>query len=869
MIFFYLISMILFTWFVGKITLSKSILKQEPFYFTVAIGYAVSQILFYLSYLIVHNGYSAFYGVCAVAVAGFIYALKEAISNHTFTLSKESLLLGGFSILLILIVAIPYIYYGVGSYWHTASEDGFDALNAKDYLLGTITSLKEFLPSASAIERYQSLRGGIENSFIYTNIAIQYSSITFWTIFTGFYHSFDPFILQAVFNFLLMFGGLYIFLRYRLEYTINHALLIAISATGAHLYFGSFINMHEGTMILGAIIPYLLFALFSYQVNTQRTYLFIAIFLTLFLLITYPQPVIFFIAPFVAMILHSYIQPIIRYIRANKFLLFTLIILSITIAGYAYLFVQHYMAFSTSRFRSWGISLEPQMLLIYWGLAQSNITNGGTINPHIFSSVVLQTILFIIASIYLVLTFLGARLIIQKFPYFKWFIVFWIVWFVGIRFIIHDSYYFYKLLYVTQFVFILFFLTALLNLINSQKKWLKTSAYLLLAMFISSNLFFNTLSNATVFKMDYNAHPQKYASILEAPLDILKESYLEVPKQNYKQVIDYYLRQKNIFYVKDLSKAQYIVILKDAAPIYNDIYSAENTVFENNAFKIIKKPTINYLSTEGGWETEIDKSPVGNFKNSSFVWMSNQFKISFMGKTNKQYLQLCMENGWSVGLKTLKFDLINNHQKSSFLSSGDSCHFIPVTPNEPFEIFLSTDVKGKKLIPFDERELNYRIGFVNFTDDPYSLEQNKFLNPTNDVIPSSVNYTTKNSIVLGNGWYPQEAPHMRWGAGKMELIVLNTTKSKLPISLEIEPGGGVQTLPLRFQILNEENQIVYQSTITKKNILTFDLNVKKGYKSQTFSLKVLNPIKTLPMDERLLGIRLFDIHTVGQNTHEQ
>lgn len=857
--------MTLFTWLIGKIALSKTILKQESFYFTVAIGYAVSQMLFYLSYLIVHNGYSAFYGVCAVAVAGFIYALKEAISNHTFTLSKESLLLGGFSILLILIIAIPYIYYGVGSYWHTASEDGFDALNAKDYLLGSITSLQDFLPSVSAIERYQSLRGGIENSFIYTNIAIQYSSITFWTIFTGFYHSFDPFILQAVFNFLLMFGGLYILLRHRLGYTIHHALLIAISATGAHLYFGSFINMHEGTMILGAIVPYLLFALFSYQSSAHRSYLIVAIFLTLFLLITYPQPVIFFIAPFVAVMLQSHIQPIIRYIRANKFLLFTLIILSIAIAGYAYLFVQHYMAFSTSRFRSWGISLEPQMLLIYWGLAQSNITNGGTINPHIFSSVVLQTILFIIASIYLALTFLGIRLIIQKFPYFKWFIGFWIVWFVGIRFIIHDSYYFYKLLYVTQFVFILFFLTALLNLIDSQKKWLKTSAYLLLGMFISSNLFFNTLSNATVFKMDYNVHPQKYASILEAPLDILKESYLEVPKQNYKQVIDYYLRQKNIFYVKDLGKAKYIVILKDAAPIYNDIYSAENTVFENNAFKIIKKPTINYLSTEGGWETEIDKSPVGNFKNSSFVWMSNQFKMNFSGKTDKKYLQVCMENGWSVGLKTLKFDIINNHQKSSFLSSGDSCHFIPVTPNEPFEIVLSTDAKGKKLIPFDERELNYRIGFVNFTDTAYSTEQSHFLNPADDVIPSTISYNTENAIVLGNGWYPQEAPHMRWGSNNLGFMVLNATKTKLPISMEIEPGPGVKNLPLRFQILNEENQVVYGNSLSQKDILTFDLNVKSGHKSQTFYLKVLNPIEKLSVDERLLAIKLLNIHTIGQN----
>lgn len=863
MIFLYLILITLFTWFVGKIVLSKTLLKQEPFYFTVAIGYALTQTLFYLAYLIGHNGYYAFYGVCAVAIAGVIYVFKEYGSTLTYKPSKESLLLGGVSVLLVLIISAPYLYYGMGDYWHTASEDGFDALNAKDYLLGTVTNPEQFMYIRDWIDIWT--KNNLLNSFEYSNIAIQYSSVTFWTIFSGYYHSFDPFLLQAIFNFLLMFGGLYTLLHYRLEYTINHALLIALSASAAHLYFGSFINMHEGSMILGAIIPYLLFALFSYQANGQRAYLFTAIFLTLFLSITYPQPIVFFIAPFIAMILSSYIHSMIRYILNRKILLFILILLTIAIAIYMYGFVQHYMAFSTSRFRSWGISLEPQMLLIYWGLAQSNITNGGTINPHIFSSVLLQTLLFFIAAFYLLLTFIGGRHISQKFPYFKWFMGFWVIWFVGIRFIVHDSYYFYKLLYVTQFVFILFFMTALLHLINSQKNLYKKGGVLLLLVFIATNLFFNTLSNATVFKMDYNVHPQEYASILEAPSEILKESYLEVPKQNYKQVIDYYLRQKNIFYIKDLSKAKYIVLLKDAGTIYNDIYRSEQKIFENSAYTIIKKPTTNYLSTEGGWETEIDKSPVGNFKNSSFVWMSNQFKMNFSGKTDKKYLQLCLENGWSVGLKTLKFDIKNNNQKSSFLNQGNSCHFIAVTPNEPFEIILSTDAKGKKLIPFDERELNYRIGFVNFTDTPYSAEQSRFLNPSDDVIPSNVTYNSENAIVLGNGWYPQEAPHMRWGSNNLEITILNTTKTKLPISMEVEPGPGVKNLPLRFQILNEENAIVYENSLSQKNILTFDLNVKSESKSQVFHLKVLNPIEKLSVDERLLAIKLLDIHTVGQN----
>lgn len=866
MIFFYLALMTIFTWLVGRITLSTTILKQEPFYFTVAIGYALSQMLFYLLYLILHNGYYAFYGVSIIAALGFAQAIKENRSKFVSMPSTESLKLGILSLLLILIIAAPYLYHGMGNYWHTASEDGFDALNAKDYLLGSVTSLKDFLPNAAAIERYQSLRGSIENSFIYTNIAIQYSSITFWTIFTGFYYSFDPFMLQAVFNFLLMFGGLYILLRHRMDYSINHALLIAISATGAHLYFGSLINMHEGTMILGAIIPYLLFALFSYQSNNNhRAYLFVAVFLTLFLLITYPQPVIFFIAPFLAMLLRSHIQSIIRYVRANKFILFTLIAISIVMAGYAYVFIQHYMAFSTSRFRSWGISLEPQMLLIYWGLAQSNITNGATHNHQIFNSDILQVVLFTVASLYMLITFYGAKIVAGKFSYFKWFIIFWIVWFVGIRFIIHDSYYFYKLLYVTQFVFILFFFTALLQLIDSKKIFIKRSSYFITAIFISTNLFFNYLSNSIVSNMDYNVNPKKYASILEANPEILRESYLELPKQNYKQIIDYYLRQKNIFYIKDIKKANYIVILKDTATIYNDIYSSENIVFENTAFKIIKKPTTNYLSAEGGWETEIDQSPVGNFKNSPFVWMSNQFKMQFKGKSDKKYLQVCMENGWSVGLRPLKFDVKEQNRSNAFLSQGDSCHFIPLQSEKPFNITLSTEEKGKKLLPFDERELNYRIGFVNFTNTPYSAEQNSFLNPSDDVIPSSVNYNSVNTIVLGNGWYAQEIPHMRWGSNNLELIVLNSTKDVLPVSMEIEPGPGIKNLPLRFQIINEDNKVLYQNSVSQKSMLSFNLEINANQKYQIVHLKILNTIEKLPTDERLLAIKLLDIHVLDKN----
>jgi len=864
MIFFYLALMTVFTWLAGKALLSKTILNKEPFYFTVGVGYAVSQTLFYLLYLLLHNGYYAFYGVGIVAALGFVYTIKDNISNFTIKLSRESLKIWLVSLALILLIAAPYLYHGMGNYWHTASEDGFDALNAKDYLLGVITKAEQFMYIQDWIDTWT--KNNLFDGFIYSNIAIQYSSVTFWTIFTGFYHSFDPFMLQAIFNFILMFGGLYILLRHRMDYSINHALLIAISATGAHLYFGTFINMHEGTMILGAIIPYLLFAFFSYQSNSHRSYLFVAVFLTLFLLITYPQPVIFFIAPFVVMLLGSHIQTIARYVKANKFLLIVLIIISIAMAGYAYLFVQHYMAFSTSRFRSWGISLEPQMLLIYWGLAQSNITNGGTTyNYQIFNSYILQVILFTIASIYTLITFYGAKIVGKKFPYFKWFMIFWIVWFVGIRFIIHDSYYFYKLLYVTQFVFILFFFTALLQLIDSKKIFIKRSSYLIAAIFISTNLFFNYLSNSIVSDMDYNVNPQKYASILEAKPEILRESYLELPKQNYKQIIDYYLRQKNIFYVKDIKNANYIIILKDAATIYNDIYSSENVVFENAAFKIIKKPTTNYLSAEGGWETEIDHSPIGNFKNSSFVWMSNQFKMRFSGKTDKKYLQLCMENGWSVGVKTLKFDIHEDNGTNTFFSQGDSCHFLPIQSEKPFEITLSTEEKGKKLLPFDERELNYRIGFVNFTDTPYSTEQISFLNPPADVIPSSVNYNTEDGIILGNGWYAQEIPHMRWGSNNLKFIVLNTTKDSLSISMEVEPGPGIKNIPLQFQILNEENKIVYKNSISQKETLNFMLDVKPKCKTQFFHLKILNPIEKLPTDERLLAIKLINIHTLDKN----
>lgn len=820
------------------------------------VGYVVFQLLFLLGIYFI-GAYYSFYFLMTIFVISATLSVKKIKLDIAGVGKKKFIYL----FFLVLLIAYMPLFQSSGLYWHTASEDAFDALNGKDFILGAVQNLQDFLPNTDAIKNYIELRGeSLSGSFLFSKEAIQYTSIAFFSILTGFQSSFDPWLIHANINLIMMFCGIYLLATKVFIFGRIASLGVAFFSTLSGLYFGTYINMHQGSLMFGAVMPFVLYALFIFRDTTQKAYLFLALGGIVFIGMTYVHPLFFFLIPFIFFALSDYFKKAFFMILSKKyyalFLFFALTLASFWIYG----IVEHYIAFRESRFRSWGISFEPQMLLIYWGLAQSNITNGVTVNAYIFANKALMNVLYFIVVLYSLVTVYGFIKLSKRFSYFYWFVAFWIVWFVGIRFVIGDSYYFYKLLYTTQFVFLLFFVYGLKSLYETRRKSLRFFAVLLAIVFAVTNLFFNTLSNYIVSEIDANKIPQKYSSILDVDENILKSSYIDVPKQYQRQILDYYMRSKGVFYIKNINDAECIVLLKDGGDIHQSVYEDVSPVFENAYLKVIKKPDINYLSHYGQWESELSKEPYGNFKGSYFQWFSNGNILSISGKSDKHYIRFCVESGTSIDYKNFELNVSGN----AVPISGDGCFYKRIPPFDSFSLRLSSDVKGKKLLPFDDRELNYRIGYVGFTDEMYDSEVLMFLNPSQDVLPEEVYARLKdgymsNDVVLGNGWYPQEAPNMRWGSDGLELLVLNTTKDNLDIEFDIEPGPTLKELPLRVEILNSEDQKIGYFESQSKGKVVVNIPVKSNERYQILKLKVLNETGNIPQDPRMLNLRLFAI----------
>lgn len=821
--------------------------ERNP-YLNLAVGYVFTQLIFLVG-IYISNAYYSFYFLISLF---FIFTIMN-IKSLNQELKEVNFKVLGLLIVLICLLGYVYIYYGLETYWHTASEDCFDAINGKDYILGLVDNYKQISYNGNIWS--QESWTNVFNSFLYSDIVFQYSSVSFWSLFFNLHTNLDTFMIQSALNLVLMFFGMTVLLKHIFRFSNLFSYILAFFTVYSNLYYGTYFNTHQGSMMFGAVIPYVLYLFFKLEeVNFKdKKLLFLLLIMSIFLLFTYKHPFIFFIVPAFVYIFREKLLEYSKKILSNK--LYLVIISIIVLAGSYYLYniFEHYLNFRDSRFRSWGISLEPEMLLIYWGLVQSQITNIGTSAGIIYTNLMLKYVLYAISIIYIFTTLYGYFKFAKKYVYFQYFIVFWILFFVAFKFVLADSYYFYKFLYTTQFVILIFFFYGLKLLLK--KRILKIVSIVLFSIFVSTNISYNIFGNYQTYTLMQNKNAQMFKTILEAPKEILEQSFLEIPKQHYKQIVQVTLRSKRIFTKINIEDAKYIVLVKSVEDIYFDIYKDKKAIFENKYFKIIEKPAL-YFSSYGGWESEVFKSDIGGFSNIPFKWMSN-----IMGplhiKTNTQdnYLQACFESGPSIGFG--KFDIHLDKQKN--IAQGVDCKYFELIKDK-IQYKIYSDIKGKKLLPFDERSLEYKIANLKITNVKFDKDVLSILNPKDDV--ANQNFALKNNIVIGNGWYPQELPNMRWGSDNVELLILNSELDRLDIEFDLEPGPSLKELPLKIDILTDNNEKIAYIEIDKREKIRITLPVKANERYQIIKLKVLNDTKKLNFDPRDLNLRLFSVKVV-------
>jgi hypothetical protein len=848
MVILYILAGLLFIYLSGLYVTNILFKNNQATSLNLVVGYIATQLLFLMGIYAV-GPYTSLYSILSLfIVLTFINikSIKEQIININF--KTISILF-----ILIALIGFDFIYYGIDGYWHTASEDCFDAINGKDYILGNFTSFGQISTNGNV---WQDKWQNILDTYLYSDIVIQYTSVTFWSLLFNMHSNLDFFLIQSIINLIMMFFGIVLLSREIFKFNNTLAYLIAFASVFSSLYLTTYFNTHQGSMMFGAVMPFILYLFFKYEETKfqDKKLLFLLILSSIFLLFTYKHPFVFFLAPAIVYIFKNKIKIILSTILSNKIYLALILFVIIGASIYMYGVLEYYLNFRDSRFRSWGISLEPEMLIIYWGFTKSM----GAYVQVVYHNLWLKYTLYAIVYVYMLITLFGYFKFSKKFNYFKYFIGFWILFFIVFKYLIADPYYFYKFLYTTQFVFMIFFIYGLKILY--EKRRLKIFSIIIFISFFLSNITNNIYENNRILNELFNKNNFEYKQITKIPNNIIKESFLEIPKQNLKQIAQVNLRKNKLFTKLSIDQAKYIVLMKNIDDVYFDIYNNNKnivTVYEDKIFKVIEKPKY-YLSLYGPWESEVFISTVGNFSNIPFRWVShgiNGGKIFLKIKTNKRYLQTCFESGPSIGFG--EFDI--NIDDKKYILQGVDCEYFELDNSKSSYIMYST-VKGKAILPFDGRALEYKIANIKNVNIKYDTNVLELLNPENDI--ANQDFNKSNNILVGNGWYPQELVNMRWGSDNVELLVMNSTMENIKVEFDIEVGPSLKAFPLKIEILNDEDIKIGYIEVQGRQKVILNLKIQKDKRYQILKLNVLNDTKKLEFDPRNLNFKVFSMKVV-------
>ncbi len=839
------------------------------------IGYAGHNLLFYLLILLTGNTHYSFISIIVLFLFCLFWIYSRKWKKELFVFFKGYYLLIG--LFVFLICTFPVLVLGLKSYWITLSEDLFDGY-AGAYL---------FINN----EGWEMIPGSIR---------LQYSNLAFITTFIQNSYSFDAFVLQGVINIMLGSLGVFLFMHRSLGYDKKVATLGALLGIFSNLYFTTFINSHVGSLLFGCIMPGLLFIAFELEKSISYTVkeiaenftfkhiikwtfrpdlsrliaqgnfalLLLLMLLLYFIVLCYTAPMYFFIGPFALYILLKNL----KYILRN--LLLILLFAGVTIFLFYYLNVVNQLIFwgaqkrvidGVGKGRAWWIALEWEMIPIYWGMLMSNVTNVAFTmdkNRIFYNSKLLMNILYSLSFIYSLISLIGLIKIKRE----RGFFIIFVLLCGGFGMMLYrvgDPYFFYKFLYTTQFIVLLLFTSGLYYL-YTKSGFRKKIAIAVLSIFIGFNLFYDVFTNASLIKEDFNENSKGYESIVEIPPALLEKTYLDIAKQHMHQLCDFFLEEAGLDYNKSISRAEYILVLKEHPDIYfNNVYADPAIAFENKYFLVFEKPR-NYIA--GVFTiTQPEERP----NSPTFRWVGDHLRVRGVSK-DYQYLSMCYEVGLGFEFEPFLMTIRNNNQLvEEDIIAGVECKCLHLNESR-YRFSFKYDKKGKRHLPYDERFLNFVLTNVGYSNTKYDFEILRVLNPEKDVIPTDVynalqqDSLIENSVVLGNSWYPKEIDSMRWGATNMEFWVMNSTKDSIQVSIDIEPGPSLITLPLNIQILNEDNHIIASKRIGKRMISTLNLPLIKGRRYQAFKIKVLNLTQPLRNDPRHLNLRIFSIKTIDK-----
>lgn len=802
----------------------------------------------------------------------------------------------------VIVSAWPYFLSGWEGYWHSGNEDIIDALNGRDaYLSGVLHDLVSAramgLLNVDTVKQSYLLPMGIlpvtTDNFVEGWIRIQYSSVAFWSYLLSAYHGMDAFLIQALLNLLLMALGVYQLGVRLLKLSRASALCAAGASVLSNFYLISYFAGHEGSMMYNAVAPFLL--LLTYQWIEEgrwcwRSCLAIGVML-LMLINTYPFPLPYLVLPLslfamyrLLLLPHRWPQRIVRLFQAvapeggrawnlpRLFLLGGMLLLVLGVG-----FWQTWELFSPIRFkaenqfRAWGTILSYVGWLQYWGIWPSSLPSGNSYLLALIQNDLLVWASLLFAGAMTGLTLYGFyRMSRDGLVFFAIWILIWLLMLPAMRFVVADSYYLYKFLYINAFVGFLALAYAWESIARSGNQRLRQLVWWMLVVWAAVNLLHDGIGGWSIASRAYNKDYPAYQEVLSVPTEVLAQTFIDIPREDHRDVLRQTLTTRGIKLESDKRRAKYLLRMNGLADVV--VEQEAPPVWSSALFRIVPAPQRNMVFVVGPWEPELLTRPEGNPARYPFRWVSDRkmsrVEVHVVNRdTRTPYLHFCAESGPSVDYASVPLTLTDARGRllASYGVDGYACHWLDVSSVTAFPITIATEAIGRRVSPIEVRKLVYRLSNVGLAAAPYAPAQlMAALTHATDIIPGVAPNASRwleriaHPVLLGNGWYDYETyqgERFRWVGRGAEVVV---APGAAALMVEVERGAGLGAVKTELQLSDAAGSVLVSTPLpVGRGVVRLPLPAMHGV--TTYRLQIPVAASPTPGDRRLLNFRVFKI----------
>lgn len=867
-------------------------------------GYAFSQVTYFVAYLAL-NGRST-------ASVQVVFALASAVNLVSLVVCRPRLSWPGLGTLarrhaalvagavLVVLVAAPALLMGEwGGYWHSGNEDMFDGVWA-----GERYYRNEVLASGSGDEAFQGMFaarrtvGPARPASTAPKYAVlahavargQYASGGYWHTVLGDPEGPNAFLVQAIVDLILMYLGVAVFARGVAGLGGRVALAVAVVAVANNFYVTSYLNGHQGSMMFMAVIPSVIVLGLEWiaGLHGKRVLLLLGIWLA-FAVNAYPYPLPFFLMPLAIAFCVERVPLLRRAIGGTGGSVAVALLgsargplaawgrwaapLALAVAAAALVgaswYVWDWAAFLRERaatgYRSWGTMHNFVGYFQYWGIWQSTVAYNTGILRSLLDSGLLRAASWVIAASLTALAAYGAlRVVGQRSLYAELFLLCNIVFAILIRTMVQDPYFFYKILYVTQFVVVTMVAAAVVHLARTAGR-VRLGVLCLVGATLLANLANTAAANAEIINRDYNRLPAQYRGILELPADVLQTTHVDVARADYAGVVELLLRERGISPVLTERRSEYV--LRKTG--FRDVLAEPGgeVIWRNDLFSLEKAAKEDRIEFGTMWEPDQDLGLAGW---NVIRWISGgsigKWAIDVWHPSGRMgYVYCCTEIGPSLlgDHAAISVEGRGGRRIGAFDVSYRKCDLVDISTVavDEWPLEFQSSGRGRIVSPIDPRELDVRVYRTGLAQGRYTWEMLDFLNPPRAGAGASAVDPSADQALLGHGWYPlerHEGEWFHWTAGSADVVLALKDPGAGDLSLDIEAPQRGEGQPTVVSLAYPDGSPVGQAEVRGRAQLRFHA---QGFQAGFNALALhVAPDGIRPAGEtRTLALRTFGV----------